>query len=232
MKFISTTVAAILLFCAGAFADSQDRHLTGFNAIEVAGSYDVYLTQGNTESVRVEAPGDVIDKILTEVRGNTLRIYNRNEHGSWNWGGDNNKKMAVYVTVKDINSIGITGSGDVYFKSGINAPTLRVRVTGSGDMQGRLNVKTLELSITGSGDVKLNGRAETSTVSVSGSGDFSGRDLATVRTSVRVTGSGDASVNASDTIDAGVSGSGDISYSGSASHVSTSTRGSGEIHRN
>ncbi|WP_183579410.1 head GIN domain-containing protein [Mucilaginibacter sp. X5P1] len=209
----------------------QDRHLTGFNAVDAAGSFDVYIVQSGTESVRVEAPADVIDKIVTEVEGGELKIHDKNNSG-WNWSGLTHKKIAVYVSVKDINSIGITGSGNVFFKEGIRANSLKVRVSGSGDVFGKVDVKSLEASISGSGDMKLSGHAETSTIHVSGSGDFTAKELATVNTSVHVTGSGDAAINVSGSLDASVSGSGDISYTGGAQHVVKSKSGSGDISGN
>jgi hypothetical protein len=210
----------------------EDRHLSGFNALDLAGSFDVYVTQGSTESVKVEAPDNIIDHIITEVNGGILRVYNKNDNG-FHWGDlfGNHKKIAVYVIVKDVNSIGLTGSGDVFFKEGIHTNTLKLRVSGSGDMSGSVEVKNLEASISGSGDVKLSGRADNSTVSVGGSGDYSGRNLVTVNTAVRVSGSGDASVNASNRVDASVSGSGDIRYTGGAKSVSSAKSGSGDIGR-
>ncbi len=210
----------------------EDRHLSGFNALDLAGSFDVYVTQGSTESVKVEAPENIIDHIITEVNGGVLKVYNKNDNG-FHWGDlfGNHKKIAVYVVVKDVNSIGLTGSGDVFFKEGIHTNTLRLRVSGSGDMSGTVDAKTVETSISGSGDVKLSGRADNSTVSVGGSGDYSGRNLVTINTAVRVSGSGDASVNASGRVDASVSGSGDIRYTGSPKSISSSKSGSGDIGR-
>ncbi|MGZ3927169.1 MAG: head GIN domain-containing protein [Mucilaginibacter sp.] len=213
-------------------AKIEDRHLSGFNAVSLGGSFDVYITQGSTESVKVEAPDNVIDHIITEVSGGVLKIYNKHDDG-FHWGDlfGSHKKMAIYVTAKDLNSISVSGSGDIFFKEGIHTNSLKLRVSGSGDMTGRVDVKTLETSISGSGDIKISGRADNSTVSVGGSGDFSGRGLVTINTAVRVTGSGDASVNASSKVDASVSGSGDIKYTGGAKNVSSSKSGSGDIER-
>lgn len=216
-----------------AMSKIEDRHLSGFNALDLGGSFDVYVTQGSAESVKVEAPDNIIDHIITEVNNGVLRVYNKNDN-SFHWGDlfGNHKKIAVYITVKDVNTIGLSGSGDVFFKEGIHTNTLRLRVSGSGDMSGRVDVKSLEASISGSGDVKLSGRADNSTVSVGGSGDYSGRNVITLNTSVRVSGSGDASVNASNSVNASVSGSGDISYSGNPKSVASSKSGSGDIGRN
>jgi len=207
----------------------EDRHLSGFNAITLSASYDVYITQGTAESVKVEASDEDQEHIITEVIGGVLNIHEKHNGGlHWSWG---DKKQVVYVVARDINSISISGSGDVFFKSGINTTNMKIRISGSGDIVGRLTAKTLEASISGSGDVRLSGRADNSNVRVSGSGDFEGRDLVTVSTTVRVVGSGDATVNASIKVDAAVSGSGDISYTGGAKQVSTSKAGSGDIHR-
>jgi hypothetical protein len=210
----------------------EDRHLSGFNAVNLAGSFDVYITQGSAESVKVEAPDNIIDHIITEVSGGVLKIYNKNDNG-FHWGDmfGSHKKIAVYVTAKDLNAISVSGSGDVFFREGIRTNSLKLRVSGSGDLYGKVEVKTLESSISGSGDVKLSGRADNSTVSVGGSGDFSARALITINTAVRVSGSGDASINASNRVDASVSGSGDIRYTGGAKSISSAKSGSGDIER-
>jgi hypothetical protein len=212
-------------------ADVVDRHLSGFSAVTVAGSFDVQITQTGTESVKVEAPADVMEHIITEVNGGVLKIYNK--HDNWNWSDwwGHHKKIIIYVTVKDINSVYISGSGDVAFKNGISANSLKLKISGSGDMNGKVQAKTLECSITGSGDMSLSGSAESSTIDLVGSGDYNAKNLLTVNTAVRVSGSGDAEVNASDKVDAAIHGSGDIHYTGAARNVSTSKTGSGDISR-
>ncbi|TSD63233.1 DUF2807 domain-containing protein [Inquilinus sp. KBS0705] len=219
-SFAKTTIAKAF--------DSEDRHLTGFNAVRVAGSFDVYIVQGSTESVKVEAPSDVIGNIVTEVEDGVLVIRNKKSI-NWNWTG--NKKMVIYVSIKDVTGVSLAGSGDVYFKEGLKAPSFKLKLTGSGDITGKLDVKNLESSISGSGDITVTGRAETSTVSVVGSGDYTAQDLTTTTTSVRVAGSGDARVNASLKIDASVVGSGDVHYTGGATNISSSKAGSGSISR-
>jgi hypothetical protein len=172
-----------------------------------------------------------MDRIKTEVVNGTLKIYSKNEH--WHWGDwwGHHKKIAIYVTAKDLNGIYVAGSGDVYFKGGITANSLKLKISGSGDMLGEVRVKILESSISGSGDMKLSGRADNSTVSVVGSGDFTARNLVTVSTAVRVSGSGDADINASDRVDATVNGSGDVRYTGGARNINSRKTGSGDISR-
>lgn len=243
-SFIKFLIPAILVINAGYIyakpaaanavtANTEDRHLSGFNAVNVAGSFDVYFEQGSAESVKVEAPEDIIGHIITEVNGGVLKIYNKHDvNFQWgDWFGGHHKKIAIYVTAKDLNSISVSGSGDVYFKEGITTDRLKINVSGSGDILGKVSVKTLETRISGSGDVKISGSAESSAVSINGSGDFTARNLLTANTSIRVSGSGDAEVNVSNSLNASVSGSGDIRYTGNAKNISTAKSGSGDIDR-
>ncbi|MFB9842384.1 head GIN domain-containing protein [Mucilaginibacter ginsenosidivorans] len=241
MKLITRSLLTCLLMAgiAYTFAPSamaqqrtEDRHLSGFHAVDVGGPFDVRLTQGNTESVKVEAPEEIINRITTEVDNGVLKIYNK--HNEMFHFGDlfRHKKILVYVTIKDVNSIVVSGSGDVDFRDGLHADKMSLRVSGSGDVNGQLDAKNLETSISGSGDVRISGHAETSAVRVSGSGDYSGRGLITQNTDVHVSGSGDASIYASERVNASVSGSGDISYGGHPKNVMKSKSGSGDIGGN
>lgn len=207
--------------------ETQDRKLSGFHAIASSGSFDVMLRQGNTESVKVEADADVINEILTEVRNGTLMIHSKNTH---NWGNFwNNRKIMIYVVAKDLNSINLSGSGDIRIDNDFNTSNLELRLSGSGDFQGKINVKNLEAAISGSGDFRIGGKADESTVSISGSGDFDAGNLITKSTAIRVSGSGDANICASEKVEASVSGSGDVHYSGHPKSVSKVAHGSGDI---
>jgi len=245
MKSLSTLVLAFFLVTCGyavakpvilsnsrtSAIEIVDRHLSGFNAVNVAGPYDVYIKQGAVESVKVEAPSDMMRRILTEVNNGVLKIYSKHEMWNWGFSWGRHNRIRVYVTIKDVNGVSVSGSGDAYFKEGLTANSMKLSVTGSGDMTGRLNTKTLACNISGSGDMRLSGHADNSTVSVVGSGDFSARDLVTLTSSVHVSGSGDAKINASQHIDAAVSGSGDIHYTGGAKSISSHKSGSGDISR-
>ncbi len=239
MKLIKTFIAVVLLAITGGASakailsnETEDRHLSGFKAVNVAGSYDVYITQGAVESVKVEASADVIGYITTEVNNGVLKIYNK-DHFNLNKFKILGKSThaTIYISVKDINSIELTGSGNVYFKEGLTANNLKLHLTGSGNVTGKLDAKTLESSITGSGDIKISGHADNSKVSVTGSGDYSARGLTTTNTVAHVGGSGNADVNASESLEASVTGSGDVHYGGNPKNVSKSKTGSGDISK-
>jgi hypothetical protein len=124
-----------------------------------------------------------------------------------------------------------TGTYISYFKEGINSTDMRINMSGSGDLTGKITATSVECSLSGSGDLSISGRAENAKVKLVGSGDLSARELQTVNTYVEVVGSGDASVNATGSLKAKLSGSGDINYRGNPKSVSKSKSGSGDINR-
>ncbi|WP_184547921.1 head GIN domain-containing protein [Mucilaginibacter sp. FT3.2] len=209
---------------------TEDRNLSGFTSVSVAGSFDVFITQGSTESVKVVAPDDVIKRIITEVDGGVLKIYTKSDN-DWHWFDGGHKKIAIYVSIKEVNGVSLSGSGDVSFKEGLRSNSFKLKLTGSGDVSGKLWVKNLDVNLAGSGDIKISGSADNSNVSVAGSGDYTARDLVTATASVRVAGSGDARLNVSQKLDASVVGSGDVYYTGSVKNVSSSKIGSGDVSR-
>lgn len=211
------------------FSDTEDRKVSDFKGISVSGSYDYYIKQGSANAVRVEAPAKLLPYIITEVKNGVLNVYTKN-HTNWS-NLFNNEKIAVYITAKDVNSIQFSGSGDVYFKEGINSTDMRITMSGSGDLTGTITAASVECSLRGSGDLKISGRAENAKVKLVGSGDLSARELQTINTYVEVVGSGDASVNATGSLNAKLSGSGDIHYSGNPKSISKSKSGSGDINK-
>ena len=55
----------------------ETRDLPSFSGVNVSGSMDVYLTQGTTQAVKVEADDNLLKLIKTKVRGQELFISSR-----------------------------------------------------------------------------------------------------------------------------------------------------------
>ncbi|MBS1531027.1 MAG: DUF2807 domain-containing protein, partial [Bacteroidetes bacterium] len=208
--------------------------------LKIAGPVDIHIVQGTTESVKVMAPPEVINRVLVEVDGGVLKI--RNKHDNWgqgedSWYGDKSVwqkkhyRITAYVTVVALKSITISGSGSAKFGEGVKADHFSLTLRGSGSAEGKIEARSLVTIISGSGNVKLTGTAGTSRLKVSGSGVFTATDLITSNSNVHVSGSGDARVNASESLTAGVSGSGNVNYTGTAKSITRTTSGSGSISR-
>lgn len=227
--FILSMALISTLAYAGEFI-SQTREVSGFDKIEVNGAYDLYITQGQEYSLRIEAEPEIQEKIKTEVKDGQLRITHKKH--KIQIGIFKSKARKIYVTLPELKELCINGSSDVIGQNKFKAGNLSLVVNGSGDIDLELEASDVSTSIRGSGDIKLKGSADNFDISIAGSGDVSAYDLASQKTTVNIKGAGDCKVNAGQELTVNISGSGDVSYQGNPKVVMKNVSGVGSIHKN
>lgn len=189
----------------------ESRIVGSFTKLESAGSFDVYISRGNTSSVQIEAEKNLTPYIETRVEDDRLLIKTRDD--VWL---DPTRDIKVYVTVSDIDEIALAGSGNVFdMDTLLNDQSIRFSVTGSGDIHANLNSPAVTGNVTGSGDLDLAGLTRDIKVSIAGSGNFNGQKLLGENVDANIIGSGNAYVNASTKLTVHIFGSGDVDYKGS-----------------
>ena len=225
---LEASSALITVVNSKKIAVDETRNVSGFTGITSAGSYNVIITMGNTESLRLEGNAEQLAEIETVVEDGILKIRDKKRTGSWR--NNLNGKVNVYIGAKSLKSITLSGSGDIDVKGVVKSPEVSTTLSGSGNISLAVDATTYSVTISGSGGIKASGNADNAKINVSGSGNFKGDGLRTNATNARVSGSGNITVNADKTLDASMSGSGNIRYSGSAS-VKSSKSGSGRISK-
>ena len=228
LKIATTLVLSLMLINCTSAQQREVRNVKGFTGISLSVSADIYLSQANDYKVEIEADADYLEKIETVVDGNILKIKNK-DHFSFDF---HSKKVKIYISMPQVSSISISGSGDILAQTVIKTEDLKVKISGSGNVKiDNLSVKNLEMGISGSGDINLAGAdvAESASYSISGSGDIDNQNLQCKKVDIHVSGSGDVRVWVVDELNAKVSGSGDVYYKGRPV-VNANTSGSGGIH--
>ena len=200
------------------------RKVGAFTVLRLDSSVDVHARQGATPSVSVHADDNIEPMIETTVEGDTLVV--RMKKGS---SFSTHHNVVVDVVFTSLTAARQHGSGDLRIDK-LSGPKFESTIAGSGDLQiDSAQVGQFALSIAGSGDVVISGTADEAHFGVAGSGDINAKNFAAKRVSVSISGSGDAHVNATESIDAKVAGSGDITYSGHPRDVSRRVSGSGSV---
>lgn len=186
---------------------SENRTINGiFKEIRIEGSMNVLVKQGDSIRVSAKDYANIIPYLETKIVGNTLVI--KHEDRTW----ISNSASEVTVTLPTLTSVELTGSGDV-------------------NTVGNFNFTDLNLLISGSGDFSFAGACKNLTAKISGSGDIRAFDLLTEVANARISGSGNMQLNVSRTLDATISGSGDIIYKGTPTTVTKSISGSGSVRK-
>ncbi len=209
---ISTALLLFIMSISAVMAQTKEtRNVSTFTKISFRVPGKLYLKQGSPQKVEIEGKKDVLEKIETEVDGDRLVIGKEGKWMDWSW-GDNDDKVNVYITVKDIEGLSVSGSGDLIGQGKIASSELDLNVSGSGSLQLEAAVSgDLEADVSGSGEIILKGSCRNYDSDVSGSGRI------------------DLDVAISDKASFSVSGSGKIQASGTANEVKTNISGSGKV---
>lgn len=199
------------LFLCLIIVSAQDRESRNVGSAFTKVAFQIpgklYIRQGSTAKVEIQASKDLLSKIETKVDGSKLVIHSP---GKWNWTG--NETATVYVTINNLEGLSVGGSGDVIGEGKFTTRDLQLGVSGSGSM---------EIEIEASGDLEA---------SVSGSGELSVRGGAkSVHSQVSGSGRSNLSLNVSGEADFSISGSGKIEASGKATKLDASVSGSGKV---
>lgn len=202
---------------------TEGRNVGNFKGVASHGSYDVYVSSGPI-SVRVEGDDNLLPYIETRVDGGTLNIDTR--QGYWL---SSNAEIKVYVSAPDFSSIQSYGSGNIISQSKITgASQLKLGITGSADIVMEVDAPEIIAVIDGSGNIKLKGETKAFTGKVLGSGNVRAMELKAEDGTIRIMGSGDAELFATNTLDVDVTGSGSVRYKGEAK-TNSSIAGSGSL---
>jgi len=201
----------------------ETRDISGFTGVHVSSGIDVYLSEGNSFDVRVEADENLQEVILTEKEGNMLvvktdRVNIRNA-----------KSKKVHVTLPELSELKISSAGDCVGQTPFNCEDLRLSISSAGDLSLEVEADEINLDISSSGDARISGSTEILDVSLSSAGDLNAYDLIAAKVKVVVSSAGDARVYATEEISMNASSAGNIYYKGDARVIHSHSSSAGDI---
>jgi hypothetical protein len=223
----------------------ETRSFGTFSGIDLKTFGTVHLRQGPIQNVAFEGNPELLKKISSTVENGHL-VITFTDKTSWKNNGD----LDIYITIKDVESLRISGSGSILAETKIITPSLKIKLSGSGNIRAEAEVSNdIDVASSGSGNIELRGHAknfrskqsgsgnltlamrvkEDVSFEISGSGDVRAEGTAT-NTSIKIAGSGKISASdlKTDTCDVSISGSGDVDIHVNESLTST-IRGSGTV---
>lgn len=192
---------------------TETRDVNDFLVIEVEYPAQVLITQGDTESVRIQAEDNLLPGLQTRVRNGVLEIFYKTEDGK-----HVNPKRPVKITivVKDLTDVKFSSAGELTVE-GLETDGLNVGLTGAGNVKlNDLLVEQLTIRLSGAGSMTASGTADDLNLRISGFGDFKGGELHNRTARVHISGAGSATLWVDDQLTADLSGAGSVNYYGTA----------------
>ena len=203
----------------------ETRDLSGFTGVHVSSGIDVWLSEGKSFEVTVEADENLHEVILTEMNGNLLvvktdRVNIRNA-----------KSKKVHITLPKLSELKISSAGDCVGQTTFGCDELNLSISSAGNLSLEVEAGKINLDISSSGDARISGSADILNVNLSSAGDLHAFDLIAGRVDVDVSSAGDARVHATEEITMNASSAGNIYYRGDAKVVHSRSSSAGDIIR-
>jgi len=229
-KLIASTVGLIALLamvtsaCSGVLT-TETREVSGFHEVSMSTFGEVRITQGDTESLTVEAPSNFLRYLETYVENGVLYISMRRGF----LGGPANRVIFT-LTVKDLDGLSLSGAGTIKVMDGLQCTNLNINLSGAGSIEvDNLAAESVNANLSSAGAIIIAGKVDSQSVNLSGVGGFEAGDLESKSTLVNLTGAGGAVVWATEELDVTVSGVGSINYYGDP-RVTQNVTGLGSVN--
>jgi hypothetical protein len=191
--------------------------VSGFSGIQFKAVGKILLSQGVADSLTIEADPETRSHIHAEVIDGVLRITQDTDWRDWTGFRLIDRGVTTFhIVMKEIKNLAISGVGTLDCAE-IISDTLTLTISGPGTMTiGTVQLVSLMAEISGVGSVDIAGKCTDQTVSLSGAAHYKASRLTSTHATVRLSGVGNATVWANESLDAAISGAGSIEYYGEA----------------
>jgi hypothetical protein len=172
---------------------SIDVPVSSFDVLKAKGLYELKLSQGSKESVKIEADENLQQYFTVRNEGSTLlidmdKLKNKNLKGK--------TKMKVYITFKNLKEMNLSTIGNVASEEPLSFDNLELNNKSVGNVDLKLTANKIDLNNRSVGNMKLSGKAQDAVVKNSGVGSLEASSFVVQTMNIENTGVGSAEVNA------------------------------------
>ena len=234
-KIIFGLLATVLVFTscendsirASGEVTSREFTFSGYTSVRVGGAFDVVIRFSETEeSVRIEANENLQDRLVVRVDGTTLRIQPED-----NLQIKGNPTLRAFITTNTLSNFEISGASTLTLEDQWIIDDGNIRLSGASDFTGEVAANQLEIRTSGASDVDIFGAVEELNADLSGSSDLKDFDLQVQRLAIDLSGSSDAFLSVTQSIEIDASGSSSLTYRGNPEIVRQNLSGSSALNR-
>jgi hypothetical protein len=240
---LSVLTAIVLMFLVAAVqADdlvAKAYDIKDVSELVVSGGGRVQITQGDTESLRVEARSDVMERVKVDLTGDKLSLSVRNSSRGFSFFDlfkHHDNDVLYVLQLKKLNYVGLSGAAHATFGNWVGG-NMKLNVSGAGAANfTNLRVNDLFIQLTGasnsrvemlaarrltfelSGAADMDIKAESQTnflkIGASGASNFRGKLLKATQADVHASGASNIDLQVTESLKANASGASHIRYIG------------------
>ena len=208
---------------------TETRSVGSYDAISVSNAFTVYLVEGTEGQLSLEGEENLLEYVVTEVRGDRLHIKFRK--GVQLNSSRNSSGLKVRVPVSEISALDVSGACDVIGETRLKSDRFKASMSGASDARLDLETGDLQAELSGASNLKLRGSAGSFRIQGSGASDLNAFELEAEAVDAEISGSADAEVQVSQQLKANVSGAGDLKYKGNPEKLESKSSGAGNVRK-
>jgi len=203
---------------------TEERKIESFHSIDAEGVCNIFLKQGNKEALVLESKKDILDLIITDVRGGTLYI-------DWKKGSKVKKmsKLNIYISYQSLESLEVDIVGNLQSDNTITADNFQIEFSGVGNIDLDLDCSNIDAEFSMVGNIELSGSADNVNLESNCTGNIDASSLIAKHLVLDNASIGNVRVHADETISIESSGVGNVTYSGDAKVERLDSSGIGKI---
>lgn len=190
---------------------TKEVPVRSFTELTANGVFNLQLSQGDKEQVKIEAEDNLIDLFTVENEGSTLTIRMKKDVSI-----NTRKKMTVYVTFKTLKSMNLGMVGGTSSDDKLKFSELKFKNQSVGSVSLNMTLQTLHLENESVGTLKLAGSADNAVIKSNSVGSVQAGDFVVQKMEIDNNGVGSATVNAEKELKVSDSFLGKVSNKGSA----------------
>jgi len=201
----------------------ETRNVEAFDGIKIGGAFEVILSQGTTESLIVEADENLMSIIETNVRGGKLIVETRENIR-------NSKKLNLYITVKTLESIDISGAVEIKTEGKLELGNLEIEGSGASEIEMIFTADRVEGNFSGASEIDFEGTANFCRLDMSGASELDAESFIVKEFDLELSGAADAVIHVTEKLKAHASGAANVRYLGNPK-VDSEVSGAGSVKK-
>ena len=209
---------------------SDEQLLSGITQVKVSGIINLYLSQGDKESIRIEGDEKAVELLTITENGAQIEIGYDSEDRVKNI--FENFPPDVYLTLSDLNKLSFDGVGSIQTVQTIQVDELLILGNGIGKIALEVEAKTIDATFNMMGNITLSGRVETISLSNDGMGKIDASALIAQKMTLNSSGIGSVNIHCEEELSITLNGIGSVDYTGNPKVIKEEVNGIGKVSRN
>lgn len=193
-----------------------------FSKIKASEGLSVYLTQGSSEGITVEADENLQELIITEVIDGVLKIHCKEQIGK-----ASSKK--VNVNFKSVSGITSTSGSSVHATNVITTDNLKLKSSSGSSMRVKVNTNDLTCDSSSGSSLKVSGNTISLTAEASSGSTIKAGDLKAESSEASASSGANLTVNTSKALIAKASSGASVKYYGNPEMLDTDKSSGGSV---